>query len=177
MRESGPIVLKEGIWVKVNIEKLEKKVGFFKKTGIFERKRRNPEEEKLRVLILEALEKARKNPDKYFSFETLIPATSGGTLERFEEQAKAFDGYIADWIQQALVWGQMIVDGARWKDLCFEYDWTKHCRVVKAEGGYWLVGNYYKNLYEQPITEICFLNPEEFERSNIINYCVPLIAR
>ena len=58
----------------------------------------------------------------------------GKTVAELEEYAKDLGGQMADWVEQALEWAQMISNGVSWENLKND-DTAKWYRVVKGWKG------------------------------------------
>ena len=133
---------------------------------LFKKKREDPQEEKVRKLILDAFSEARKKPEKYSKkFQTLIlkKKWKQKTIKEFREIAMNYDGFIANWVHYGFMCAQRIHNGEEWNEV-------DEVVVVTDKHGYLLlVGG--QNGYSLNNTIDCF-----YGSLTLIND-VPLIAR
>jgi len=109
---------------------------------IFQKKRSNWSEERTRLIILEAFEEAKRNPEKYLKkFEKMYPSRKLDyeflTEEKCEEIACKLGDHQADWIEQSFEWAQRIFndEAIGWKTTCNRLDKSKWIRVIKGKDG------------------------------------------
>jgi len=163
-RETTPI---EGKWFEVNPTTINKK--------ICKRRRNDFKQELTRQLILEAFEEIERNPDKYANpFKTMIPEKNWTEIsgEKAQIIANQLEGYVADWVEQALEWAQRIDNGESWKTICNEADKSKYCRILFWKNGFIrIVGGSISNGYSA--SDVC---EYDFDLNNEFVNVVPLIA-
>ena len=120
----------EGKWFEVKPLSIDPK--------LFERERKNKSQEETRQLILEAFEEMNKYPEKYArNFRTMMPEkiwTSKNAAQLKEIACKLGD-HNADWVEQALEWGQRIANGESWEAICNDKDTTYWYRLVVWKKG------------------------------------------
>ena len=159
----------EGIYFNVNFATINQ--------AIFNKERKDKEQEKTRKVILEAFEEVKNNPEKYGKpFKTIVPKKDWKvkTIEELIELSNDFGGHIADWVEQALEWAQRISNGEKWKDVCNEPDTISNYRIVIWKNGFVrIVGGSYKCGSKYPA---CDIGNYDFCLDNEIKDTVPLIV-
>lgn len=110
---------------------------------LFEEKRADLEQKNTRKLILKALDEVEANPEKYAKvFYTMIPEmipekTREATITlELKKLAETYGHHMANWVEQALEWGQRISNGETWETLCNEADTANWYRLVIWKNGY-----------------------------------------
>lgn len=120
---------KEMEWFQVDPCKIDKK--------LFEEKRVDEEQEKIRQLILEAFDVVEREKEKYGKkFKTYIPLPSfkiNQGLEDVIKEAQEHGDHLADWVEQAVEWGQRIANGEKWETICNEADTIGCYRIIKGK--------------------------------------------
>lgn len=159
----------EGKWFKVNPKSINR--------ALFDNKRSDREQERVRKLILEAFAEVDRNLKYQEPFEILVPVRTKGFY--FEKDVKDFAIKIGDsqtnWIEQALEWAQRISNGESWQSLCNVPDYNQWFRLIIGKNNKsWFVGGCCDCNISKPTTHI----------SAIINYfesrlwaCVPSVVR
>lgn len=131
----------EGNLFKVDFNSIDQKM--------FEIKRSSPEQEEIRLIILEAFEEVRKKPKIYAKkFDTMVAKQSmkPETLRDLIELSDGFCDHFADWVEQALEWAQRLQNGESWRKLCQSKDTSTWRRIIKWKNGrYRIVGGSKKN--------------------------------
>ena len=124
----------------------------------FKQKKDIPEQEKTRLLILEAFEEMKKSPEKYARpFQTMYTGDSLGTpcADLKEEYAKKHGDKIADWVEQALEWAQRIQNGETWDKICNFIDTAWWARLIRWKNNYYrIVGGGGIGDYRNPVTHV-----------------------
>ena len=119
-------------WFEVNPQTIDRK--------LFQKKREDEEQEKTRLLILDAFTEMRNNPQKYGrTFETLIPErlwSKSKNIYDLRNLANIIGDHNANWVEQALEWAQRISNGETWEVLCNEPDTANWFRVVEWKNGH-----------------------------------------
>ena len=124
----------ENQWIDVNPETINQKV--------FEKKRSDVVQERTRMLILEALEKMKKESRYREPFQIMVPSKNWKmkTFREMNSFAHQKGGHITDWIELALQWAQRLSDGESWESLCNKPDTANWNRIVVWKDGVALVG-------------------------------------
>ena len=102
----------KGKWFEVNPSTINQK--------LFQKKREDPQEERVRKLILDAFAEAKRKPEKYSKkFQTLIlkKKWKQKTIKEFREIATSLDGFIANWIHFGFTCAQRIQNGEGWNEV------------------------------------------------------------
>lgn len=135
---------------------------------LFEKKRKDKKQERVRQVILEAFEEVRKRPEKYAEhFYVMIPKKTWitKTIEELVIMANTGESCIADWVHQSLVWAQRIANGESWMNICNNPDTEKWYRIVLGKNGkIWLVGGSHE--YDD---DIC--PPADYSECYMIDSC------
>ena len=100
---------------------------------LFQTKREDDSQEEARLLILEAFDKVKANPEKYGkTFETTIPKKTWveKKVSELKELAIEYGGHMADWVEQALEWAQRINNGESWEAICNQVDTSNWYRTI-----------------------------------------------
>lgn len=139
----------EGIWYQINPRAINR--------GIFENKRIDENQERVRRLILEAFAEVDKNSKYSEPFEIMIPIRTKDF--HFEQEIKNFANQIGDsqtnWIEQALEWAQRISNGETWESLCNKPDYNKWFRLIIGKNDQsWLIGGCCEYQVSRPTTYI-----------------------
>ena len=144
----------------------------------FQEARKDHAQEKMRQIILEALDEKKKNPWKYGkTFWTLRPKKTWNwkTVDELVELAYAKGDHNADWVEWALELAQRITNGETWEDLCNKPDTADWYRLVQWKEGYYrLVGGSPWNFDYSPASNVDDCN---YDTSSKINGTVPLVVR
>lgn len=108
----------------------------------FQKKRSNWSEERTRLIILEAFEEAKRNPERYLKkFRTMYPSRKREdgrlTEAEFEEIACKIGDHQVDWVEKAFEWAQCISNDELigWKTTCSILDSSNWIRVIKGKDG------------------------------------------
>ena len=102
----------KGKWFEVNPSTINQK--------LFQKKREDPQEERVRKLILDAFAEAKRKPEKYSKkFQTLIlkKKWKQKTIKEFRKIATSLDGFIANWIHFGFTCAQRIQNGEEWNEV------------------------------------------------------------
>lgn len=125
----------EGKWFEVNPIAIDQK--------LFKQARKNPKQEEVRLVILEAFEEITKNLKYARPFKTIIPPKTWNSRSERELRFLACElgDHIANWVEQALEWAQRISNGESWEDICNKRDTANWYRlVVWKDDKYRLIG-------------------------------------
>ena len=117
-------------WFEVNPQAINQR--------LFQKKRKDKEQEKTRKLIQKAFAEVKYNPEKYGrKFKTMMPKKTweSKTVEELKQLACKLGDHNADWVEQALEWAQRINNGASWEAVCNNPDTTNWYRLVEWEDG------------------------------------------
>ena len=104
----------------------------------FQKQRQDPDQEMVRILILEALGYVDKYPEKYDRpFKILIPEKTWEYKETGEmkDLAERLGGHMTNWIEQALEWAQRFAKGGTWEDICSNADTAPWYRLINWKDG------------------------------------------
>lgn len=116
---------------------------------LFEKKRKDIKQEKIRRLIIDAFIQMDSEPKKYSrNFKTMFPQKiwKYKTVKELNKLATILGDHNADWVEQALEWAQRIDNGETWEMLCNSPDTSKWYRVVMwSDGCARLVGGSYRD--------------------------------
>ena len=96
------------------------------------------EEEWVKRVVSEAFVEVNNNPQKYAKpFEIMIPCKekSKSTIEEWKYFAENVGGHIADWVELALSWAQMVDNGVSWDAICKVPDTEYYHRLVIWKDG------------------------------------------
>ena len=122
----------EGEWFDVKPRDIDQK--------LFENKRKDPNQEITRRLILDAFYLMNKYPQRYGkNFRTMMPKRESSHIKsvaEFKEIAKRKGDRIANWIEQAFEWAQRIQNGELWETICNCADTANWYRLVEWKNGY-----------------------------------------
>ena len=117
----------EGKWFLVDPMNIDQK--------LFQEKRQDSSQEKVRLKIISAFEKVKEEPEKYGrKFKTMKPRRTQELkdIEQFEEFAQAIGDHIADDVEQVLEWAQRISNGEDWKEICNKPDTSDWHRLIRT---------------------------------------------
>lgn len=159
----------EGEWFKVNPLKLDR--------SKFENPMKDQKQEKTRQDILEAFAELDKHIAKYaFPFYIMIPKKNWqGDIYAEEIKAYANDlgGVLADWVEQALKWAQMICNGVSWETICNNADTANWYRMIRWKDGFYrLVGGSRKEASDIPASDVRDFG---FSSDRMLYSTVPLV--
>lgn len=100
--------------------------------GLFEKERTDLQQEKIRRIILEALD-AYRNHTRKENFTTWVPINTWGEMTANELESLAYKrgDSLASWFHQALEWAQKITNGKTWEAICNNPDTAKYRRIVR----------------------------------------------
>jgi len=133
-KSKGPI---EGEWFKVNPSSIDQQ--------LFENKRTDDAQERLRFYIQEAFKELKENPEKNKDFKVLIPKRDkdhygeNPSVSKLKNFARQIGDHMSYWWEWALTIAQRIANGESWESLCNEPDtanwyllveWYEHSRMV-----------------------------------------------
>lgn len=105
---------------------------------IFESARKDMRQENTRQLILEAFVELKNNPERYGKkFKTIMPKKTWDfqNMQGFNILVNEIGDHMADWVEQALQWAQIIKNGNSWKDVCNRPDTANWYRLVVWKDG------------------------------------------
>ena len=148
--------------------------------SIFQIHRRDIKQEKIRHLIVDALEMIDRNPRYYGKpFKTLRPARRLGknSVISLIEQSHWNGDFLASWIEQSVEWAQRIQNGESWETLCNRRDTLNWYRMIMwKDGEVRLIGGSTKNEdYCTPTTITG--SDDETMQEKLSNYAIPLVSR
>lgn len=147
---------------------------------IFKKEREDKQQEKTRMLILEAFDFVDQFPEKYGrAFKTLIPLKKwhgDRTVGELNEQAHRLGNHNADWVEQALEWAQRICNGETWEEICNKDDPASYYRMVfwKNDSSVRLIGGSSANGFNFPAT---YVYHENYYFKEVVMHTVPLVIR
>lgn len=148
--------------------------------NLFVTPREDPNQEKVRKLILEAFSEADAKPEKYSQpFETLVPDMDILCYTKSKLIVLAYDlgDHMADWVEQALVWAQKISDGQSWESICNYPDTSKNRRmIIWKNGNYAIVGSYHDSVSICSASVITLWGKIPEHNEDFISYVAPLIV-
>lgn len=157
----------EGIWFEVKPQAIDQK--------IFEKERKNKEQEATRKLILEAFAEMKANPEKYGkNFKTMIPKKTWSlkTVAQIKEMASKLGDHNANWVEQALEWAQQIANGESWEELLCNN--VNLYRLVVWKNGYnRLVGDF---IFDSKNIHSSYFYDYDFDDSYSLGHTVPLVV-
>ena len=160
----------EGKWFEVNPLAIDQE--------LFEWKRKDRNQEKVRQIILDAFVEVYNNPEYAKPFRTTFPTKNWETkkVSELKELANQMGDHIADWVEQALEWAQRIANGESWESLCNEPDITNCYRLVlsKYDEHEWIVGGALLFEANCPATDIEYCTKEYYDK---LKYTVPLVVK
>ena len=145
---------------------------------IFKKERKDPYQEEIRQLILEAFEELEKIRFQICKpFKIIVPEKTWTIKNVRELKQIAIDlgGQTTNWIEQALGWAQEINDGATWEDLCNKKD--KHAcyrLIIWKDGKCKIVGGSIKDSNHNSLTNISDLS---YEEDHLVINTVPSITQ
>ncbi len=142
---------------------------------LFENKRDDQKQEKLRLLIVEALTEADKNP-AYRCFSNMIPKKTWESKRagQLEEIANKWGGHTTDWVEWALEFAQRITNGESWEKLCNEKDTLDWYRVIRwKDGNMKMVGGSLENNDSDAPADV---GAEKWHKERLVAGAVPLIT-
>lgn len=146
--------------------------------NLFKREKEIPEQEELRLLIREAFNEVRNNPNKYpTKFKVIIPRKRWPkkNINKMEKVARSFDGKIADWVELALALAQKLTNGESWAKVCNDPDTEKWYRLVMWKENCWKqIGGSKKAKDLKPSS---FLHSSQYLGDERIKSTVPLIVK
>lgn len=145
--------------------------------GLFEKKRKDTEQEATRQLIREAFAEMRRNPEKYGkNFKTMIPKKdwSYKTVAYLKAKACELGDHNADWVEQAFEWAQRIANGESWKTICNDPDTANWYRLVVWKNGYARFIGGSLNVVKSNSASSVHVHDGYFDDDFSINVIVPL---
>lgn len=109
---------------------------------LFKKKRKDPQQEELRQLILEAFRQMKRDSKYARPFKIMIPEKTwkSKSVPELEELANKLGDHLTDWVEQAFEWAQKISNGESWESICNELDTAKWVRCVKWKAWIKFVG-------------------------------------
>ena len=126
----SPLMPKEEEWFEVDPLNIDQ--------TIFESARKDMRQENMRQLILEAFVELKNNPERYGKkFKTIMPKKTWDfqNMQGFNILVNEIGDHMADWVEQALQWAQIIKNGNSWKDVCNRPDTANWYRLVVWKDG------------------------------------------
>jgi len=102
----------EDVWFEVNPQTIN--------LELFNEERSDYSQEKMRQLILQALEQVQKNPQRYNrKFKTMFPVKHWDykSAKELEEIAKKLGNHLTNQFELALEWAQKITNGQSWDEV------------------------------------------------------------
>lgn len=144
--------------------------------SLFMKRRRNPQQEEIRQLIVESLAQMKVNPEKYGEkFETIRPIKSWRDAKTFEEfqQWSSKIGHMADWVEFAFECAQRICNGESWRAVCNKKDKSIYKRIIIWKNGCArAIGSDVES--KEPET---YIGEYDYCKNEKICNAIPLIAR
>ena len=145
--------------------------------SLFQEEREDSNQEKMRQIILEALDEMNNNPGRYGkTFWTLRPKKTWvlKTVGELVKLAKAKGDHNADWVEWALELAQRLTNGEAWEDVCNKPDTANWYRLVQWKDGYYrLVGGSRKVSNINPAS---YVYHDICSASSKTNHAVPLVV-
>ena len=150
--------------------------------NIFQEARKEPREEEIRRLILEAFKMMDIYPKRYKkSFYTFFPnkGLKKTSMDEILKFGLTFGDEVADWVYQVLEWAQILQNEQAWKIMLNEPDNSTYYRlVVWKDECYVAIGGSKQHaleaigIYVQPKISICGINPSNSSRlvPLVVNY-------
>lgn len=120
--------------------------------SLFKKKKKDPDQEAMRKLILEAF-RAMKRDSKYARpFKIFIPEKTwkSKSIPELEELANKLGDHLTDWVEQAFEWAQKIANGESWESICNESDTAKWVRCVRWKAWIKFVGGSREYFIDRP---------------------------
>ena len=145
---------------------------------LFKEERKDPCQEEIRKLILEAFEELDRIRFQICkSFKIIVPEKTWTIKNVRELKALAIDlgGQTTNWIEQALGWAQQINDGATWEDLCNKKD--KHVcyrLIIWKDGTCKNIGGSIKDSNHNSLTNI---SDKSYDEEDLAINTVPSITQ
>ena len=143
----------------------------------FQEARKDHAQEKMRQIILEALDEMNNNPGRYGkTFWTLRPKKTWNwkTVGELVELAEKEGDHNADWVEWALELAQRITNGETWEDLCSKPDTANWYRLVQWKNGYYrLVGGARKYFNYYPASHLSGYFYVTYDKTS---FTVPLVV-
>ena len=165
-KSKGPI---EGKWFKVNPSSIDQQ--------LFEDKRTDDLQEKLRFHIQLAFKELKENPEKNEAFKIFIPEKEYDNNPRRIVELKNLASQIGDhmglWWEWALMLAQRIANGETWESLCNEPDSTNWYLLVSWHRHSRRVGGSRKSFYNPPSGNIELY---EYWNGDTVRDTVPLVV-
>ena len=160
----------EGKWFEVDPLLIDQK--------LFEKERKDSQQEDTRKLIQEAFAEVKKYPEKYGKpFMTMMPELLGTYMfgRGLIEHAELLGDRMADWVHQSLEWAQRLNNGESWQAVCNEADTANWYRLVKWKHGYLRLvgGNTHSGDACKPA---CSVSTDAHYSSDYIIDTVPLVV-
>lgn len=160
----------QGKWFEVNPLDIDQ--------TIFEWKREDPNQERVRQIILDAFTEMKNNPKYCKPFRTTFPERTWQTttVEQILILADQLGDHVADWVEQALEWAQRIANNESWESLCNEPDESTFFRLVLSKYGdrEWIVGGSWLYASHCPATDIGQCKANYYEN---LKHTVPLVVK
>jgi len=145
--------------------------------SLFQEEREDSNQEKMRQIILEALDEMNNNPGRYGkTFWTLRPKKTWvlKTVGELVKLAKAKGDHNADWVEWALELAQRITNGESWEAICNKPDTANWYRLVQWKDGYYrLVGGSREGNAKFPESDVDYYR---CKTSDSFNATVPLVV-
>lgn len=145
--------------------------------NLFKAKREDSMQEETRQLILRAFEEVKKESRYARRFRIMMPEQTLGfkNVRELRYLASEMGGYIADWVEQALGWAQLIHNGQSWEDICNKPDMANCYRLVRwKNGGYRLVGGSQLDNCNNPAS---YVSEFSLNENCYLTFAVPLIKK
>lgn len=124
--------------------------------NLFKKKRKDPQQEEIRKLILEAFREMKRDSKYARPFKVMIPEKTweSKSTPELEELANKLGDHLTNWVEQAFKWAQKITNGESWESICNEADKTKWVRLVKWKGWNKFVGGSSEYHIEKPASYV-----------------------
>lgn len=104
---------------------------------LFQKKRENANQEKVRQLILEAFEKMKEEPEYSKNFKIIIPEKTWEekTIIELKKMANEIGDHMTNWVEKALEWAQLLTNGKTWESICDNADTANWYRLIVWKNG------------------------------------------
>lgn len=145
---------------------------------LFKEERKDPCQEEIRKLILEAFEELDKKRFQICKpFKIIVPEKTWTikNVQELKQIAIDLGGQTTNWIEQALGWAQQINDGTTWEDLCNKKD--KHAcyrLIIWKDGTCKIIGGSIKDAKLNSLTSISDLS---YKDEHLVINTVPSITQ
>ena len=136
-----------GSWLVVNFTTIN--------TKMFETPRKEAKQEEIRLLILEAIEIAKRNENfQNFEIQVLEKKWKSKSYREFKDIARKNEAHIATWVEVALWWATQIQAEQDWEKLCNEKEDCEWYKLAEWKNTLAYIGNCTSSNGKAPATEI-----------------------